>query len=57
MTRMVGPADEALGEALSSDPRAPLEGMVKRELAQPFQRDASSKPARPLEKYRDATAE
>ena len=57
MTRMVGPADEALGEALSSDPRAPLEGMVKRELAQPFQRDASSKPARPLEKYRDSTAE
>jgi len=48
---------DPVGDALSSDRCELLEGMVKRELAQPFQRDASSKPARPLEKYRDATAE
>ena len=57
MTRMVDPVGDALGEALSSDRCELLEGMVKRELAQPFRRDASSKPARPLEKYRDSTAE
>lgn len=34
-----------------------LEVMVNQELAEPFRRDALSKPVRLLEKYRDYTVE
>ena len=48
---------DALGEAVGSGRCTVLEVMVNQELAEPFQREALSRPVRLLEKHREYSVE